>query len=150
MLYRPIRRLAVLIAASFLAIGCSQAADSGLTLTPEAALAKAQAGEITLVDIRTPGEWRQTGVAPMARRIDMRNPKDPSGFADRVLKEVGGDKSAPIALICRTGNRSGYLQQELRSLGFTNIHNVPEGMAGSKAGPGWIRRGLPVQPCPNC
>jgi hypothetical protein len=34
--------------------------------------------------------------------------------------------------------------------GFTNVYNVSEGMAGSKAGPGWIRRGLPIESCKNC
>ena len=148
MSYRFLWRLVALLTATVLSIGCSEAA--GPNLGPEEALAKAQAGEITLIDIRTPAEWRQTGVAEIARRIDMGNPKDPSAFANRVLDEVGGDKNAPIALVCRTGNRSGYMQQALQSLGFTQVFNVPEGMLGSGAGPGWIRRGLPVQPCPNC
>lgn len=148
MLYRPFRRFVALITTTFLVIGCTQAA--GLSLSPEEALAKAQAGEITLIDVRTPAEWRQTGIASVAHRIDLRDPKDIGGFTDRVLQDVNGDKTAPIAVICRTGNRSGYVQQELESRGFTRVYNIPEGMAGSKAGPGWIRRGLPVQSCTNC
>jgi hypothetical protein len=32
----------------------------------------------------------------------------------------------------------------LENAGFTNIIDVPEGMMGSRAGPGWLKRGLPV------
>ena len=147
-MYKSLRQLAILLGAAVLFIGCSQAA--GPTLTAPEALAKAQAAELTLIDIRTPMEWRQTGVAPLALRINMQDPKGPEGFADSVLTAVRGDKSAPIAIICRTGNRSSYMQQELMARGFTNVYNVSEGMAGSKAGPGWIRRGLPIESCKNC
>jgi rhodanese-related sulfurtransferase len=142
--YRTIQRFVALIATSLLFVACSQAA--GPDLSPEEALAKTRAGEIMLIDIRTPPEWRQTGVAPEAHRIDMTDPK----FIERLLQDMGGDKSAPIALICRTGNRSGYVQKQLQSMGFENVHNVPEGMAGSRSGPGWMRRGLPVESCSNC
>jgi hypothetical protein len=27
------------------------------------------------------------------------------------------------------------------------VYNVKEGMAGSGAGPGWIKHGLPLEPC---
>lgn len=148
MLYKRLNWLPLLFSALLLSVGCSEAA--GPNLSPEEALSKAQAGEITLIDIRTPGEWRQTGVAAVAKRVDMADPKGPQAFLSKLLEEMGGDKSAPIALICRTGNRSGYLQEQLQSIGFTEVYNVPEGMAGSKAGPGWIRRGLPMESCSNC
>ena len=144
MLYRTIRRFTALIATSLVFVACSQAAD--LDLSPEEALAKSRSGEILLIDIRTPSEWRQTGVAPEAHRIDMTDPR----FVERLLQDMGGDKSAPIALICRTGNRSGYVQQQLQKMGFSQVYNVPEGMAGSRSGPGWVRRGLPVDACTNC
>lgn len=149
-LSRYSRRFAGLLGAAFLfGVGCSQA-GSGPTLTAPEALDKAQKGEITLIDIRTPQEWRQTGVAPVAHRIDMQDPQGPAGFANKVLAEVGGDKSAPIALICRTGNRSGYMQQELQRFGFTHVYDVSEGMAGGRNGPGWIPRALPVESCTSC
>jgi rhodanese-related sulfurtransferase len=124
--------------------------EVGPTLSAPEAYEQSKSGAVTLIDIRTPGEWHQTGVAEGARRIDMRDPKGPDGFADQVLAAVGGDKSAPIALICRTGNRTTYMQQELINRGFTRVYNVKEGMAGSGAGPGWIKRGLPVDPCKQC
>ena len=116
------------------------------TLGAAEALAKAQAGDITLIDIRTPGEWRQTGVAAGALMIDMRS----QSFVQDVLKAVQGNPDAPIVLICRTGNRTSYVRDALEKLGFTNVSHVPEGMAGSAAGPGWVRRGLPIEACQTC
>ena len=67
------------------------------------------------------------------------------GFMDDLLKLTKGDKNAPVALICRTGNRTTQVQRYLEAQGFTQVFNVREGMAGSAAGPGWLRRGLPLQ-----
>lgn len=113
---------------------------------PEAA-AQAQSGKVTLIDIRTPTEWKETGLAKGARQVNMANPQGANGFVEQLLGEVQGDRNAPIALICRTGNRSTQVQRYLQSVGFTQVYNVKEGMAGSGAGPGWIKRGLPVETC---
>lgn len=113
---------------------------------PDAAAA-VSAGRLTLIDIRTPPEWKETGVARGAKRINMLHPQGAPGFVDQLLGEVKGDRNAPIALICRTGNRSSQVQRYLQSVGFTQVHNVNEGMTGSAAGPGWLKRGLPVEPC---
>lgn len=123
--------------------------DAPQLSAPEA-FALAQQGKIRIIDIRRPDEWRETGVAAGVERLDMRHPDGPQGFAQALLEKVGGDRDAPIALICRTGNRTTQVQAALRELGFTNVYNITEGMAGSRAGPGWIARGLPVEPCPVC
>ena len=113
---------------------------------PDAADAVA-AGKVTLIDIRTPPEWKETGVAKGARLLNMQHPQGAPGFTNALLEQVNGDKNAPIALICRTGNRTTQVQRYLQSVGFTQVFNVKEGMAGSAAGPGWIKRGLPVDAC---
>jgi rhodanese-related sulfurtransferase len=130
--------------AALFAAGCG--ADAGPTLSAPEAFAKAQAGEITLIDIRTPREWRQTGVAEGAMTIDMTK----KTFVKEILDAVDGDKDAPIAIICRTGNRTTYTQKALQETGFSRVYNVKEGMSGSGAGPGWVRRGLPVDSCQTC
>lgn len=119
-------------------------------LSASEAFALAEQGRITIVDIRTPDEWRDTGVARGVERLDMRHPGGPQGFAQALLDRLGGDRDAPIALICRTGNRTTRVQAALREMGFTRVYNIAEGMAGSRHGPGWIARGLPVEPCPVC
>ncbi len=107
-----------------------------------------QAGKMRLIDIRTPQEWRQTGVAPGAGRVDFY--RGPEVLVQSILQMVGGDKNAPIVLICRTGSRTSVAQKYLQSIGFTQVYNVSEGMAGSAAGPGWLKRGLPVDSCAQC
>lgn len=107
-------------------------------------------GEVTLIDIRRPQEWRQTGVATGAVRIDMVHPEGLQGFAQEVFDTVGGDLDAPIVLICRTGSRTSRLQPVLTQAGFTNVRHVPEGMLGKRGQPGWIAQGLPVDPCTDC
>jgi rhodanese-related sulfurtransferase len=98
------------------------------------------AGEITLIDIRRPDEWADTGSGAGAVQIDMRR----DDFVAALTTAVGGNRDAPIALICARGVRSARLANQLAAAGFTNIINVPEGMQGSSAGPGWIARGLPL------
>lgn len=140
--------LSLLAAASLVLLGCSAQAGPELT-APEAWQAVTEQ-RLTLIDVRTPEEWRETGVAPGAVRIDMNQPGGKQGFIHAVSQTVDGDMQAPIGLICRTGNRSAMVQQALLEAGFTNVVNVSEGMAGSLAGPGWLRRGLPVDPCRQC
>ncbi len=138
-----LRRLTVILALLAAAGPALAAPDMA---APDAAAA-VSAGKITLIDIRTPPELKETGVARGAKRINMLHPQGAPGFVDQLLGEVKGDRNAPIALICRTGNRSTQVQRYLQSVGFTQVHNVNEGMTGSAAGPGWLKRGLPVEPC---
>lgn len=119
-------------------------------LTPVEASAQAAAGTVTLIDVRTPEEWRLTGVPAGAKRLDYRNRAEDRQFVAQILSMVGGNRAAPLVIICRSGNRSALVQSLLVENGFTQVGNVPEGMLGSAAGPGWLRRGLPVEPCPTC
>lgn len=101
----------------------------------------ATGGEIFLIDIRRPDEWQRTGVGEGAYPLDMRR-KD---FTDALLEVTKGDRSAPVALICARGVRSRKMTIRLQEAGFTNIIDVPEGMLGSGAGPGWLKSDLPVK-----
>ncbi len=106
-------------------------------ISVEEALSRAQAGEIVLVDIRRPDEWAQTGVPAFGVAIDMRR----EDFVPAV-KAAAGD--LPVALICARGVRSRYSVQKLTEAGVTSVIDVPEGMLGSGAGAGWVRKNLPV------
>lgn len=110
------------------------------TLAPHEAHAKAMAGEIVLVDIRTPAEWRRTGVPAGAVAVDMRDP----AFEERLLAALSGDRTAPVAVICASGGRSARMQERLAAAGFPRVLDVTEGVVGGWNGPGWIARGLPV------
>ena len=106
----------------------------------QAAFIKAGAGELLLLDIRSPQEWKETGTGTGAKKVSMHQP----GFLAKLDALTGNDKTKPVALICATGGRSNWLQGELVKRGYTNIIDVSEGMLGSSAGPGWLKRGLPV------
>jgi len=112
----------------------------GDAIDPPTAHKFALSGEITLIDIRRPDEWKKTGSGEGAHRLDLRR-KDFITVLDGI---VAGDRSKPVALICARGMRSNRMSQKLIKAGFTNIIDVPEGMLGSKAGPGWLKRKLPL------
>jgi rhodanese-related sulfurtransferase len=107
--------------------------------------AAALAGSVIIIDVRSPREWRQTGVPSGARTVTIHNRNGIKAFIAQMAKAVGGDKSKPIALICAAGARSARALKILTAAGFTKIQNVSEGMLGRPdAGPGWLKRGLPV------
>ncbi len=143
-------RALFLVALSLLfSLNAAQAADVGVLLATEA-LALQREGKLVIIDIRTPEEWRQTGIPLGAKRADMYNRQGPAAFVDDVLTQVEGNRAAPIGLICRVGNRSTKAHKLLLSKGFTNVFNVKEGMQGSETGPGWLKRGLPLDGCAKC
>lgn len=109
-------------------------------LSPPEAHEAAGAGAVLLVDIRRPDEWSRTGIGEGAVPLDMRR----QDFEQALLQAAKGDAARPIALICARGVRSRRLSKRLKAAGFTRIIDVPEGMLGSGAGPGWLKRGLPV------
>ena len=93
---------------------------------------------VPLYDVRRPEEWQQTGVVPGSQRLTFidgsgrPNPELPR----RIEAEVA--KDAPIAVICRTGNRTDALARELAARGYTRIYNVRDGIVR------WIAEGHPV------
>lgn len=120
-------------------------------LDATAALQAATGEQMVLVDVRTPSEWKQTGIPAGAAAISVTaHPEGSKGFVADVLALVNGDRTRPVAVICRTGRRSAAAQKLLEKNGFTRVYNVTEGMAGSGGGPGWLARGLPTEPCPVC
>ena len=119
----------------------SRPSFAGQALSASEAHKSAMGGQIFLIDIRRPDEWQSTGVGEGAYPIDMRR-KDFIAALDEV---TGGDKAAPVALICARGVRSARMSNMLTEAGYTNIIDVSEGMLGSPAGPGWLQTGLPVR-----
>lgn len=69
-----------------------------------------------LVDVRSQAEF-DTGHLEGALLI-------PHTDVAARLSEFGSDKSRPIVLYCRSGNRAGKAEEVLAAHGFTNIHNA--------------------------
>jgi len=140
--------------AAALAIGIAgitlSGAEAGDALTAPEALAQVRAGKIVLIDVRSPREWRKTGVPAGAKTVTIHHPRGASGFLADILKAVGGDKNRPVALICASGVRSSRGKRFLEANGFTHVHDVPEGMMGRGDRPGWLARKLPTTPCTAC
>jgi rhodanese-related sulfurtransferase len=126
------------------------AVAGGGMLSADEAARRAKSGEIMVIDVRSPAEWRQTGTARGATRVTIHDADGTDGFLRQMVAAVGGDRDRPIALICARGNRSTRARDFLTRSGFTNVHNIVEGMLGNRTDPGWIARGLPVAPCPAC
>lgn len=94
---------------------------------------------VPLYDVRRPEEWKQTGVVEGSRLltwVDGSGRVQP-GFFENLATEAPKDK--PVAIICRTGNRTSQLARELMERhGYTKVYNVQDGITG------WIAKGNPV------
>jgi rhodanese-related sulfurtransferase len=118
------------------------AQDTPLNITPVEAARLVADKKAILIDIRTPEEWKETGVAEGAHRLDMNDPM----FTAKLSKIVEGDRTKPVALICRTANRTRTVQAALMQQGgYSRVINVEGGMIGNSADKGWIAHGLPVK-----
>jgi len=85
--------------------------------------------DIKIIDIRTPGEWRETGIVKGAYTImffDETGNYDIPGCLRDLNKIV--KKGEQFALICRTGSRTAEISKFLSSqLGY-NVINLAGGM----------------------
>lgn len=104
------------------------------------AQAAVKEGKMILLDIRTPEEWKEDGIAEGALPLDL----TAGNFGELLNKilEQRGDKM--LGMICATGGRTGYVMSVLAQNKLTDIVDVSEGMHGNGRAPGWLKRGLPV------
>jgi rhodanese-related sulfurtransferase len=123
-------------------------AGGGL-IEPDQALQQSNAGEVTIIDVRTPREWAQTGVPSGAKGATIRRDGN-QAFLARIKKLTKGDKSAAIAMICATGVRSARATALLRQHGYNNVHDIKGGMFGNAQHQGWLRQNLPAEKCEDC
>ncbi len=83
----------------------------------------------TIVDIRRPDEWAETGVIEGSHRItafDENGELNPT-FGEQFTNLVKPDEE--VVLICRVGNRTGALARALADgLGYANVYNVTDGI----------------------
>ena len=86
---------------------------------------------LTIVDVRTPAEFRDGHLAG-AVNMDFFG----STFEAQTLTLP---KDKPILLYCRTGNRSAGAKDAMEKEGLTNIIHMHEGIVG------WQKAGLPLE-----
>ncbi len=107
------RLISCLLSALISAFSFTATATDG-QLAADEAHAAAERGEILIIDVRTPAEWRETGIPKGAKAVEF----GASDFLDRMVEAVASDRSRPVALICRSGNRSTRAVDTLRANGF--------------------------------
>lgn len=84
---------------------------------------------ITVLDVRRENEWDE-GHIPEATRIYV-------GHLEKEAKKIPQNK--PVAVICKTGNRSSFGSSILLRMGFKQIYNTIGGMEA------WKKAGFPVE-----
>ncbi|SFB98822.1 Rhodanese-related sulfurtransferase [Marinospirillum celere] len=83
---------------------------------------------VALVDIRTSSEWQETGLAEGALPLtffDEQGQYDARTFLEQLEKHVS--KEEPLAIICRSGNRTSAISDFLSQQGYQVI-NLEGGM----------------------
>lgn len=83
-----------------------------------------------LIDVRSPEEYQHDKHVAGAKLI-------PLPALSHRLDEISRD--TPIAIICRSGNRSQVAADMLTKQGFTNVSNVRGGMIA------WRQAGYPIR-----
>ena len=102
------------------------------------AFAKLQAKGYPVIDIRTPEEWKQTGIIKGAHKMMFFAPNGQPDVAGWFF-ELGHlikDKKTPILLYCAHANRSKSLGKGLVEMGFENVYELKGGIEN-----GWIKAG---------
>lgn len=90
--------------------------------------------QLILVDVRTESEW-ESGIPKGAYTVTLGDPR----MVDTIYGFMKEDASAPVAVICRSGMRSGRAAKLLAGAGFTDVSNVRGGMMA------WTAANLPVK-----
>lgn len=96
--------------------------------------------DLIILDIRSPGEWAETGVAEGAWPVTMHDPS----FGRNLQSILRQNPDTPVALICATGGRSDHVVGVLEQNGLSGVIDISEGMLGNGTAPGWIARKLPI------
>ena len=96
---------------------------------------------VKVIDLRTAGEWQQTGVVAGSQMItlfDERGRVNPDWT--REVNALAAEDQ-PVALICRTGNRTRAAAKMLSDASPSRkVYNVRSGITA------WMRASLPVVP----
>ena len=102
------------------------------TISPQQLADLCKRGQIDLLDVRTPVEFRELH-ATAARNVPL-DRLDPVA----VMQARNGSKDEPLYLICRSGSRGQQACEKFLAAGFSNVVNVEGGTLA------WAECGLPV------
>lgn len=104
-------------------------------ISVDEANALASKAEITLIDVRQPDEWTDTGIPKGSSGVPLQAPD----FEAQILALLAGDKSASVAFTCKSGGRSAQAADKALASGFTTVSNVEGGFLA------WKEANLPIE-----
>jgi hydroxyacylglutathione hydrolase len=91
---------------------------------------KLEKGEVAVLDVREPNEWKEDGIIDGAKCIH---------FVDLLDKTGSLPKDKQIAVTCSVGNRASTAASILEKAGYKNVNNVLGGMTA------WTNLGYPTR-----
>lgn len=99
---------------------------------------KLQKEGLAVIDIRTKGEWKDTGIIEGAHKMTFFSEQGQALLADWFfdLGQLVKDKSEPFIIYCAHASRTSSLGQGLMQMGFTNVYELKGGIEN-----GWIKAG---------
>ena len=112
------------------------------TTIDNATLEKMQSQGIPVIDIRTPQEWKTTGIIKGAHKMMFFDEKGRPDMGNWFfeLGHLVKDKEQPFVLYCAHANRTKALGQFLdKQLGFQKVFELKDGIEN-----GWIKAGKPT------
>jgi len=98
---------------------------------------------IKVIDIRTPQEWKQTGIIKDSKTIMFFTPTGQADVANFMFRlgSLIKDKKSPFIIYCAHANRTKELGRWLDSLGFSEVYELEGGIEY-----GWINKGFKTTP----
>ena len=102
-----------------------------------AGLERLRADGVTVIDVRRPDEWRETGVIEGSHLLTFFDKKGRYDL-DRWLPALAAiaESDQPVAIICRSGKRSGRVARMLDDrFGYRHVYTARDGILG------WIEEG---------
>lgn len=137
--------------ALLLLLATSAIARADVIEIDNAELARLAASGVPIIDIRTEGEWKASGIVPGSKLItlfDERGRADAPAWLDKVREVAKPDQ--PVIVICRSGNRTKAASDLLaRQAGYARVYNVKDGIrAWAKEGRAMVPPTTAVAACP--
>jgi rhodanese-related sulfurtransferase len=117
-----------------------------LGITPDE-LETLRAQGVPVVDVRTPEEWRKTGIIEGSKPLmffDSKGGYDAAAWMRR-FKTIAPDAAKPVVLVCRAGNRSATVGKMLtQEQGYKRVYHLEKGLQA------WMAEGHKLVPCEGC
>lgn len=102
---------------------------------------------VPVVDVRTPEEWRKTGVIAGSKPImffDSKGSYDAAAWMQQ-FKAVAPNAGLPVVLVCRSGNRTATVGKMLAGeQGYQKVYHLEKGLQA------WTAEGHKLAPCGGC